>query len=91
MEPEVQNLIFVPVGLKVKVTVKVKYQIMSGAYLCNASLPDGILMKLGTGILLMDLKCRTQLSALTVKGQGHSQGRMSNRVQSITLQCLMGF
>ena len=27
-------------------------------------------MKLGTGILLMDLKCRTQLSALLVKGYG---------------------
>ena len=79
--PDVQNPTVGPVSQRSRSNVK----------LCpvhNFALPDGILMILGTCILLMALMCRTQLSALSVKG--HSQGQTSNCVRSITLHCLNG-
>ena len=60
----------------------------------NFAVPAGIWMKLSTVVHLINLKCRTQVSAMSLCGQGHGEvnGQMVIFcVRSITLQCLMGF
>ena len=58
----------------------------------NFAMSDGILIKLGRFILLMDLMCRTQLSAtVNHKVKVTVKVKYQYFVQSITLQCLMGF
>ena len=54
------------------------------------AMPDGILIKLGTNVQLIDTMCRTQISAMSVWGQGHIY-RSVFCLCSTTSQCMMGF
>ena len=53
-----QNPTFGPVGQRSRSQSRSN---LKSCLVHNFAMPDGILTKLGTGILLMDVKCRTQL------------------------------